>query len=299
MSNSFPRISQWAADTLYGTKKEEFEQYLWNVSYHLNHAKNARYDCSEKLWSFNWLIHDDTRTVSFTNLEEYALSIVYSGDTAIREAVSAIDTALILVNHVLGLGVDQQKIGWKDNPQSPKDKSHLQKAILNLNSSQRNNLYTAIDQVFKSIGYELLQGYRNWITHRGSPHFDDSAITQPIPILEQILSVNDSTEMKHQLLRVISSQLYIKCYPFVPPIHSGSKFGGTQMRLRIGDLNEDAVQFKQNNPATLEENIAKIAGEDLAVYSVSDYTNAVSEVVKFAEKALTDKWDEELYNLCC
>jgi hypothetical protein len=292
MSNLFPKVSQSIKQTQTDDKlKEEFKQYLWNIDYHLSHAKDASFDCSEKLWHFDWDINANSQEISFRDLRQYVISIIRFGDIAIREAVSAIDTSLILVDYLLGLNVDKKKISWKNNPQNPKDKGQLQQAILRLDNNVGQGLYKAIDEVFKSIGYELLQGYRHWITHRGVPYFDSSDITIPIT---PSLQVKDEVEMRYQLLKKISSELRIKCYSFVPSVYESNN----NLRLRIGNLSEDATQFKKNNSKSLETDTVEIAGEKLAVYSLSDYIHAVGEVVKFVEKSFTDKWDRELCDLC-
>jgi hypothetical protein len=316
----FPTLTQWAQKNLSGRDRTIFDEYHHVVQYHLSQADEASRDSSSSLWQFQWAGNpskDEVFVLGFS-----ANSLAKNGDFAIREAASAIDTGLLMVNHILKLGIDQTRIWWglsaKEGP--------LKTAVRNMDKNRGSGLIGALDSVFGSIGYELLIGYRNWVTHRGAPSvIVPDELNRPIPIpKEAIKSSEPKTRnwfIETYLLATIPSKILVTCWPFVPPVSAvlnaqideaesdivlpGIKIGKgarnisiKDMRIVAGDLTMNAEQFKKQNSILLEKNQARVAGEDLAVYTGIDYVQAVGSVVRFARTVLTGAWDSELAKLC-
>lgn len=317
----FPQISQWVNEHLSGERKEEFDEYRYAVEYHLSQAEEASQECSSSLWRFQWGISHDHKSMYILDLSPELL--IRHGDIAIRAGASAIDTGLQLVNNVLDLGVRKTNIRWGRGSRE----SALRKALRTLPNNCGMNLVKVVDSIFGSIGYELLRDYRNWVTHRGAPRvIHPSDLTGPIPVPEDALEASEAAQrewcIRTHLLSTIPSQIFVWCRPFVPPVQTvvsatideaesdivlpGGVFIGKgsrditirDMRVVAGSLTQDAEEFKSKNPILLEKHRAKFAGEDLAVYSAMDYSQAIRSVVRFVEQTLTGEWDAELLKSC-
>lgn len=316
----FPQVTQWVNKHLDTQRKDEFYEYRYAVEYHLSQAEQASQECSSVLWHYQWILNQDQKTIIIMGLSPELL--IRQGDVAIRESASAIDTGLQLVNYILHLDIEQTKIRWGREP----NERPLRKKLLELPGGRGKDLVAAIDSIFRSIGYELLQGYRNWITHRGAPSAEvPLEFAAPIPVPVEALQTDEPGErewlIQTYLMTTIPSQIHIRCWPFVPPVHSvidatineanadinlpgihvekGARgISIRNMRVIAGSLTEGAEEFKSKNPILLDQHRAKFAGEDLAVYTAMDYTHAVGSTVRFAEQAVTGKWDTELCKLC-
>lgn len=241
------------------------------------------------------------------------------GDIAVREAASAIDAGLLLTNHVLGLRFDQGKLHWRRSQASRSLRTQVQQ----LSAGQGSRLVQAIDSIWDSIGFELLQEYRNWVTHRGAPRVSTSLrFPGPIPIPDEVLKIEDIAqrewELRSYLLTEIPERIQVQCAPFYPPVmliysaevdslpQDVTLPGGIRIakgagrvvirdaRVGSGSLLEHRDSFRQRNQVTPEESRAVVAGEALAVYKALDYVQAVGSVVRFATQALSTSWDQEL-----
>ncbi len=88
----FPQTSQWVEENLADERKREFEEMRRVVGYHFDFTMYSRQACLTM---------------------EPGVGLLFSGDTAVREASSAFDTSLHLINSALGFGIHPRDIVWK------------------------------------------------------------------------------------------------------------------------------------------------------------------------------------------
>jgi hypothetical protein len=183
------------------------------------------------------------------------------------------------------------------------------------------DLLAAVDAVYNSIGYRLLNGSRNWVTHRGAPrvvYANPSAFPGfSYDASEEIVCETDPRRQAWLIERFVNDKLRdaftVQCWPFVPPvremvsglgpdpelikrgIHVGAGVVVQNARFVTGSLADDAKEFLARNPILLETRRAVVAGEALAVYSSSDYTMGLRDVEHFiTDDLVRGKWDDEL-----
>ena len=252
----------------------------------------------------------------------HPLDLVRHGDVAIREAASVIDAGLLLTNHILGIGIDQRRLRWNHSQPNRSLKVQLER----LPNGMGIALANVIQCVWDSIGYELLQQYRNWVTHRGAPRVvSELNLPGPIPIPREILAEGDPLRRNwllfNHLLFLVPDKLHVQCAAFYPPVmliysadvpdalenmtlpggirvEKGAGITIHNARISSGSLLEPKDSFRARNTVTPERSTITFAGEPLAVYGAMDYIRAVNHVVRFAESALAEDWDSKLTALC-
>jgi hypothetical protein len=298
---------------------KEFSEYRAVVEYHLNCAEQASRDASSALyrvrWGFNALDASNIYVI-----DQPQQNLIRFGDSAIREASSVIDTCLSVVNFALNLGLHPKKMRWTHrNP-----KYSIKESLSSL-QVDAGALIEAIDKTFASIGYELLNGYRNWVTHRGAPSatFDyDQANGLLLPA--EVVGEQDANAKKFRvethLAMTVSRLITVRCYPFVQPVQSvlnvdvkdaptdmniagvislgkGSSVSIQDMRMVAGSHMDNASEFRSKNPILIAKEGVRVAGEDIAAYSAMDYLMALGSVVRFSERVIAE-WDSNLSATC-
>jgi hypothetical protein len=110
----------------------------------------------------------------------------------------------------------------------------------------------------------------------------------------------------------------IECWPFSPPvalrysahieeakedihlpggIHIGKGARGITLqdvRVIDGSLTDDPDAFDKKNTVRIEKGHRQVAGENLAIYSASDYLSAIRMLVRTIHKALSRDLDDVL-----
>jgi hypothetical protein len=225
-SEPFKNLYDCAQRMLPTEEKARCEEYFCVLLYHLTFAQEAANKCSEVLYGSlaghpgaNPSFGVDQSGSQVYLFGFHSLDLVRHGDVAIREAASVIDAGLLLTNHVLGIGIDQGRLSW-NHPQASRS---LKAQLERLPDGKGVALATAIQRVWDSIGYELLQQYRNWVTHRGAPRVvSELNLPGPIPIPREILSEADPLQrdrlLRTHLLSLVPDKLHIQCAAFYPPV---------------------------------------------------------------------------------
>ncbi|MBI2998568.1 MAG: hypothetical protein HYY46_08970, partial [Deltaproteobacteria bacterium] len=173
---AFPRLSELVESTGSTEFVTAYRERLDAVDYHLGSLEIAAQQCSTHVDSQSWHIQEGKDGHHITVFFD-PLSVVRTGDFAIREAASVIDTGLLVMNHVLTLGLDAtQPLAWKSNNKRLSVRSALARQL-----PTEAKLLSVLDRVFGSIGYSLLRGYRNWVTHRGAPRIVPTKKTPLFP----------------------------------------------------------------------------------------------------------------------
>jgi len=308
--------------------RKAFDEHFYAVSYHLRRAESAEQEASSQLYDIPWSISSKTGDLWLISVGPDGSSrhfdaegVVANGDIAVREDTSAIDATLGLVNRALGLGLEPTRVKWARSL----DDNKMYRALVGKYGKEASLVSDPLGEVFNSIGYELLSGYRNWVTHRGAPVvMTPRDLSLGIPLPDNVRSITDAQrlefEMRPFLYDLVSRSVKVRCWPFVPPvglvysasiseaskdlelpgIRIGKGARGIEIRdarVAFGNLNDDALAYRSNNPHTLEENRVEFAGEMLAEYTVADYLHGIQMVVRFAERALSGKLDEGLRTL--
>lgn len=292
-----------------------YRERLEVVHYHLTSLELAARQCSVHVGRESWNIQGDG-SEQYINVMFDPYSIVRVGDLAIREAASVIDTSLLLMNQVLGLGLPNELI-W----QNRREEARTVRSMLIEKLPAETNLLATLDTIYRSIGYRLLNGYRNWVTHRGAPRVV-YAKPSPFPGFsylahEEIVQETKPGRQEWLIDRFVNERVEkeftIQCWPFVPPVREIISGQGQDPKLIERGINvsagivvqdarffsgssmDDAKEFLAKNPILLEAHRAMFAGEALAVYSPGDYTHGVRYVEFFVtEELVRGKWDEEL-----
>jgi hypothetical protein len=245
--------------------------HLEDVTYHLDTATEACQRAVELVGGYEALV--EGRGVGISAPDSVAL--LRNGDAAIRGAVSAIDTALMGVNQILGLGI-------------PSTKVTLGAILRELRKSQPvAAVADAIEEVTRSIMFESLQQYRNWVTHRGAPRISAPG------------AAGRSADASFSL-----DEWVVTCYPFVPPVFRRRLDAPIQIpalkhpervvmpdgkvafrmfeevsihagRVTLGDLDRDADDYTHHNKETLELGRVRVGGEELAQYSAREFIRSV------------------------
>jgi len=197
----------------------------------------------------------------------------------------------------------------------------LHRALVRKLGANGAGLISALNTIFRSIGYDLLAGYRNWVTHRGAPIVvgTETIVGVPLPVPGEMAAMTDQTEfefrLKSHVYELVSETIRIRCWAFVPPVqlaYSATVAEATEdtvlpggimigkgaknitiknARVVAGDLSEDAEIYRSKNPTALETARIRFADEDLAEYSVVDYLQAVRHVVHFVDRSLSRNFD--------
>src|SRR5919204_3060235 len=189
----FPKTAAWANANLSEAEAAELQEYRDDVGYHLGFATDAQTEASAATRPRQWALSHDGSAVYVIGFEP--LNLVRFGDVAIREAATALDLGLQYTNRALGVGVPKDEVRWS---RGPKD-SPLRAGLRKLGSPEASALVNVIDALFRSIGLDLLHGYRHWVTHRGAPRLRiERAIAEGIPLTDEIRKEAD--ERKKQWL---------------------------------------------------------------------------------------------------
>ncbi len=220
--------------------------------------------------------------------------MVALGNNAIRSADSALDMGLQLINHVLRLGISKPKIRWTRMP----ERNSLHSAIAALPDAKAGALLVALKKTYNSMGYEGLDRYRDWLTHRGAPFVERTRdLTQPVRLPPEPFELRDSgsrdLRLWGYLWGIANNAVHVTCATFVPPVQT---YSGV-FTIVWGGLKEDAEHYRVRNPVPLDKGRVRDAGEDLGRYPLIAYVPSVQEVVAFVTEALTNDLDAPLVEL--
>lgn len=316
---SFPTVRELLAHTSSEESRAAQEEYLAGVDYHLGFSRSAASQCSSSLYESQVMV-DHTGTAYYINRTN-ALDLVRWGDIAVREAASVIEVGWVAINQLLQLGLDtKSQLKWRDNGGRP---GPFQNKLRSLGGTSTDALAGDIGRMFDSLGYDLLQGYRNWVTHRGAPKLEPAlSVIGPIPTPKEIQEEPDESKrvfrLRTEALIYLSKNMRVTCWPIAPPVqmtysanigvaegpidlpggvHIAAGATNIQIensRIQSGSLWDDAAAFRVRNPLPIEQGRPRLAGEDLALYSAGDYVMAVQMVARFAEQAVCQVFDAQL-----
>ncbi|MFJ2365942.1 hypothetical protein ACIPIN_19920 [Pseudomonas sp. NPDC087697] len=238
------------------------------------------------------------------------------GDMAIREAATALDTALLLTNFIIGSPVLQDKLVWS----STNKKISLQTQLEQLKTKEIDELTSSISSVWESIGLHLLHKYRHWVTHRGAPQVRTTRDwSEPLTLPVDLAMTN---EAHHQLMiiqrylsQVISDNVSIACASFYPDIQGylsgtftednnplpndfrvqdGGSITFTNTKIRSANLLENKDVYLASHQVGVADGIINFAGECLSVYKLEDYLSAVGHITSFIWECFGSEWDKKL-----
>ncbi len=315
---AFPKTANWYENhCVNNAEKIQFQQFLTNVNYHIKFSENADMQCGRMATAYDYhLIGKDKVSLSFASQD-----IVRFGDIAIREAASAIDTSISLINSVLCFPIEKGKrVIWRNR----EEKSGLGYKIETI--EKYSNLVRAIDTTYDSIGFRFLNQYRNWVTHRGAPGVQvDQKLNRIIELPAEVSNSINPNFPDHALMpflyKLVESMTRIRCKRFAIPAKTiyGANIkeadkniqlpGGVDIEKGVRDVQidrfvvqgspyEQADKYLAENGALLEKDMMEYAGEKLAIYQLSDYIHSVHSASRFAEQCLSENWDRELRAIC-
>lgn len=278
-----PRVGNWINTHLPSERARALANFNRNTIYHLQIASDSCDRCI---------------TADPNKDEESGIALLMNGDTAIRQASSALDVCLQFVNVVLEFRIAPKHVNWR----SHRDGGKLRRKLIDLPGGIGQELEDAMARISESIGYKLLNDYRNWVTHRGSPGF-----------------IRDEE----------SGTLQVMCYPFaqpdyfIPDIHidraneveipgfirlSGNVRNVICRNTMIeASPTERASNFNSQYAVRYESQLLTRQGTplepyddgDIALYTIDNYKRAVNKIVDFTLLTLTmGDWDVALTNLC-
>jgi hypothetical protein len=203
----------------------------------------------------------------------------------------------------------------------------------------RDSRFAGLERVLDSIfgpddpakGYELLNGYRNWVEHRGAPRIAASHITEPVPTQGNLATAvaageADGTPGKYvdwlvQQARDALRTAEVWCYRFAPsdlgvaPVKKVRIVGGPirlpngeeysdiileigGLRVQQGGLFDPSSRFDGANTESISRKTVRFAGEDLDAYPLPTYQNAVAVVVRYAASTINGVLDRALHETC-
>ena len=304
---AFPQTTGGVLKAAHDFGLSDYEEYLYIVNYHLerafSHASRA-----ERLLSGSPVGAADTPFRLLEGSFAYGLGadrssivvfkfppegIVWNGDSAVREAVLALDAGLLLTNYVLNLGFPAHKVGWG---------ADFRKVLAD-RFGGGELVPKQVSRSFDSLEYDLLSSYRNWVTHRGAPKILGSIPEESLRLPAGATSKSDERELNWQIQKfvsgLVSKHARVRCAPFVRPVRSVYRIEGKDFEIsRVvksdGELTAKPEDYRAANPVRLEESLEQVAGSELATYGVFDYLSGVSDVVRYAQVALVGEWDEWL-----
>lgn len=259
MTDAFPTLVDWVG-TPDPSERERFLQYWHAVDYHLRLADEARAKALDYLRDLHWAMAGPRAVLVYPwNFD----SLINYGDISIREAASVLDMGLQLVASIVG-GIEKKDVHWGRGT----DEGKLRRTLKTRTSPEADRLVEITDAIYGSIGYELLKGYRDWVTHRGAPRLislHDERV--PLELSEEVANETDRQRLeffiRRDLSSIVGNLLEVHCYPFVPPVQAAVEHleieaaGATvatikHARIALGNLSEDARVFRRNNPTLLE-----------------------------------------------
>lgn len=330
INNPFPSLTQFVRDHYEESERLAYFQYLYSVRYHLVRSWKESRECESSLWNVKFTLYSNG-TVTLTDYQPKYL--IWHGDTAIREAISALDTGLMLTNFLLNINLPQEKVNWP----------RLNSCLEDDSSKLREVIRSVFDPKNKSKGYSLLSGYRNWVTHRGAPSLSvPDEIYGPIDLPAHVLfklyesldkerNANPSSDLvnviidshvKIFILQFIAERMEVVCWPVYPPVSLRYDFdslersedivlpGGIHIdkiagavkiedaRVVSSSLFDGSSDYDKQNNVSLAKREEDFAGEKLAVYSINDYVSSVNAVVNFVRTMPMGEWDAELRKIC-
>ena len=287
----FPRTLRWSA-TLHKTERSNFEAFHRNVSSQLKEATDSTRRLVKIFWNPEWQPDFDARTARLVSWD--VDEMVALGNNAIRTADSSLDMGLQLINHTLNLGISKPRIRWTRMP----ERNSFHGAIAALPDEKAGALLVALKRTYNSMGYEGLDRYRDWLTHRGAPCVERTRdLTQPVPLPPEPFELQDSgsrdLRLWGYLWGIANNAVHVTCATFVPPVqaHSGV------FTIVWGGLKEDAEKYRIRNQVPLDTGRVRDAGEELGRYPLIAYVPSVQEVVAFITQALTNELDAPLVEL--
>jgi hypothetical protein len=314
IDNIFSKISKMIESKIGPIRFDEYGEYLGAVKYHLSSADASVLSASNRLRSTNWSPNVRGTMVILDDIKPQL--VVSDGDTAIREVCSAIDTFLCFTNFVLKLNIPKERVSWK----KPGDRDGTVKRSLKENGII--GLHDAIDAIYTSIGYSLLVSYRNWVTHRGCPYVvfpNDSATMVILP--QKIRDITDSSEkeklIENYLLTEWPNEIIVECWPFCPPValRYSARIDGVEKDIILpggihigkgasvdlgdvsiidGALTDDHATYTNKNKIQIEKGRKQVGGEELAIYSVTDYLSSIRNLVHTVDRVLNRVLDDAL-----
>lgn len=335
-----PLLTEWVERNWDVNAVNTFHEYRYGLDYHLRTVEREQELCSQALRirsalhpsapgsGFDWLLINEGNSVYIPRFT--AEGLVHHGDSAIRAASSALDSGLQVVNHILGpKGVETTKnvrwhheVGKKSQP-----RKNLRAALRTLPGDRGLALDQSLEQVYSSIGYELLDHYRDWVTHRGAPRI---VVAEPLRSslveLPPEFTANEDLNSKiwdveRHIEEAIRNSVAVQCVPFVPSVghvinlppeevregvsipgvvHIAPGFTGLSVkdnRVSYGSLTEPSEVYRTMNSTELHDATQAVAGEELAAYSASDYRMAISFVAHFLREVFTGDGDRNLVEL--
>lgn len=325
----FPLVSTWVHENEGPARAIKYDQYRYIVEYHFFASWQAASACVGAVHHFHdrrfRSVSANGRLVSIRQFEPE--SIIRQGDLAVREAASSLEMALQLVNFVLKFRINKRSMRWgeRDKNGNLKKDEQLRKQLLKSPHSHARSLEATLDRVYSSVGYDLLSGYRNWVTHRSAPQVMVPESFSVIPLPDAFMEVTDSSELVYQidkyLIQEMLPKIKVYSYAIAPPIQSRLSYhiehadddmdlpGGIyigkgaqnitidDMRFVRGSMFDDLQTFKANNPVPLVDERILFAGDYLEVYPATDYVSAVDNAAEFVRDVLTSVLDKALYSV--
>jgi hypothetical protein len=287
----FPRCVEWSKG-LRNPARAEFDEFYRNVASHLTAAVDATRGALGLYYNPRWRMDISTH-VGYIDAMDVD-GIVERGNAAVRAADSSLDMALQLLNHVLVLGIPKRDVRWNAEPRP----GSLHAKIANLTDPGAASLVLALKHVYNSMGYQGLDRYRDWLTHRGAPHTEwtrDAAA--PVPLPPEALAIEDPASrglrLWGHLWGIANTSVYVTCATFVPPVQAQSGV----FTVSWGGLAADAEEYRRRNPTPMDSGRVQDAGELLGRYPLVAYVPGVAEIVSFVVGALSNDLDAPLADL--
>jgi hypothetical protein len=246
--------------------------------------------------------------------------LVCFGDAAVRSAVTCAELSFRVVNVVCGLGLDDDhRIYGVEEP------AFLEQ-LLKRDRYVGSNIVGSLRDFERSIGYELLQEYRNWVTHIGAPRMSvPENMHGPHPVPEDT-DWDDPVALKwfveSELLPSLESRIEIFCKAFVPPVARivnaqfdrvdsntdlapfislapGAAIEGLVIRNSAvvrGDAMTPSAEYRASNQQSTALRHQRLPGykHELAVYEAGQYGQGVRFVTRGLRRFMCNALDAEL-----
>jgi hypothetical protein len=207
----FEEVARLIKGTGDAQRSDEISALSHYVTYHSDLAQNAFEAARSAIDGFSCTLNKGPApTLRVTWAPEGG---IFYADVAVREALSSFDSSLWLINRVLRLGLRATQVRWKDGSKpGPLNKR--------LSAQTYRPLFSTLDGVFDSIGYDALKNYRDWVTHRGAPRLlTINTNWNPIRISSRVCVLPDDLlqlEMRRIVLEATWDDVLVECAPFAP-----------------------------------------------------------------------------------
>lgn len=278
----FPTLLGVMSSVSGGRHGQEVTEAIRVASYHLWRAREALGACN------------------LATAQPEVATIVL-GDLAIREAVTSLETSLLVVNVATKIGVGVKDLGWSSSH------PRLRRALSSAPVAELRSLVLALDRVFLDERYVGLKNYRDWVTHRGAPEI----IRRTFKRLEGDLPMDD---LFSKLKGVAGEEeLRVRCWPFGPAIL------GRTVGIQEGKIVLDKVLIADSTKGKLQDDVWPddwvdrnmverilwdekgrdvINDQVLAVYTLEEFTRAAHAVEEHATRALSREVDQAVAAAC-